>query len=115
MTSSDRINELENQLRESNQRLDSQLVELRQQQEINTSSIVGTSATLSANSERSRGVGLNQAVQGLVEVARIDRELAREDRAAIREMQAEIRGLQLECQRIWEYLLSQQGNGNRPS
>ena len=113
MSNNQRLTNLENQLSEVTQRFDGQLSELRQQQEINTNSIVG----------------LNQAVQSLLEVIRVDREIAREDRAVIREMQSEmremqsemremqseIRGLQLECQRIWEYLLRQQGNGNRPN
>lgn len=116
MTNEQRLSHLETQLAETNQRLDTQLAELRQQQEINTNSIVG----------------LNQAVQGLIDVVRIDREIARETNIRVeaemgemrsemremqvemREMRSEIRGIQLECQRIWEYLLSQQGNGNRP-
>jgi cell division protein ZapA (FtsZ GTPase activity inhibitor) len=106
MMNDQRLTNLENQLSEATQRFDSQLSELRQQQQVNTNSIVG----------------LNQAVQSLLEVIRVDREIAREDRVVarqmqsdMREMRSEIRGLQLECQRIWEYLLRQQGNGNRPS
>lgn len=79
-----RLTRLKNQLSEVTQQFDSQLSELRQQQDINTNSIVG----------------LNQAVQSLLEVIRVDREIAREDRAVIREIQSEMREMQSEMREM---------------
>lgn len=43
---------------------------------------------------------------------RISQQNADADRAVIRDLQSQVRGIQTENQRIWEYLLGQQRNGN---
>ncbi|WP_413162997.1 hypothetical protein ACL6C3_27690 [Capilliphycus salinus ALCB114379] len=69
---------------------------------------------------------LQQIVQSLVEVARLDRETTKMDvintlttmqkmQSDMLRMQTEIHENRVECRRIWEYLMRQFRNGGEPS
>ncbi|MEB3280718.1 MAG: hypothetical protein VKK42_17535 [Lyngbya sp.] len=104
----ERLEQLNNKIDEITHRFDAEFKQIKQQQHDNVNAI----ATL------------QDIIQSLVEVARLDRETTKMDlintqtsmqqmQSNMVRMQTEIHENRVECRRIWEYLMKQFGNGGQ--